>query len=319
MAKEQEAMKDPQDTQTLDLFGKLEKARGHWAEREKRKPQDNPTPTPQRTEVIRFFPGWIDEKRAGPDICLRSALFGVVRPGRRRWCKDELLAAVNGYTVRWSGERLDQGDLDIWLQLLHLLRDQPIGGRVEFSPRSVLRAMGRNTGKSAREWLIRGLNRLSGGAVTLESNRFMVRGGLLVWGIDKETDRCFASPHRDIVPLFQRDTYTLLDFEQRLSVHSQLGRWLHEFYSTHAKPHAYKVETLRELCGSETVHLFHFRAELRQALQELVAAGLLVSWEIDAGDLVRVKKRPSASQARHLIGKATKASRKPRKPQKSKD
>ena len=203
-----------------------------------------------KAEVIPLFPGWDDEVRAAPDVCLRSALFGVVRPGRRRWLKDEALTAIGGYEVRWSGEQLDQGDLDIWLQLLHLLRDQPIDGRVYFSLRAVLRALGRNTGKSDRDWLIRGLDRLSGGTVTLESSRFKVRGGMLVWGIDKETNRCFATPSRDLVPLFQPDTYTLLDFQRRLSVSSQLGRWLHEFYSTHAKPHAYKVETLRELCGS---------------------------------------------------------------------
>jgi hypothetical protein len=68
-----------------------------------------------------------------------------------------------------------------------------------------------------------------------------------------------------------------------------LAQWLHAFYSTHSEPYAYKVTTLKELCGSDTDELWKFRQVLRRALEKLAEA---TGWEcyIDDEDKVIVRK-----------------------------
>ena len=81
-----------------------------------------------------------------------------------------------------------------------------------------------------------------------------------------------------------------------------LARWLHGYYATHAKPLLVKVDTLRDLSGSKAKALYHYRAALRQALDELKAVGAIASWQIDAADLVTVDRGDAitASQRHHL-------------------
>ena len=81
---------------------------------------------------------------------------------------------------------------------------------------------------------------------------------------------------------------------------STLAKWLHGFYSTHAKPYPYKVETLHNLCGSADKSLRSFRQKLKKALDELVSVGAIEGWDIDGDDLVSVQRTPSRAQQKHL-------------------
>ena len=85
-----------------------------------------PPGTPKPVPVAKF-PPWPDAVRAVPNGILRSALFGAVAKGRRRYINGEDLAAVDGVTIRYKGERLDQGDLDVWESVLHAVRLQELG------------------------------------------------------------------------------------------------------------------------------------------------------------------------------------------------
>jgi hypothetical protein len=269
---------------------------------------------PKQALVVPFPVQWGEDIRATPDICLRSALFGVVQRGKRRYLEDELLAAQVGYEVRYTGMRLDQNDLDVWQQVVHLCRGKPMGERVAFSLYSLLKAIGRCTGKHDYVWLDRSLIRLRAHAVKLKAGARHFVGGLIdEYGVDKETSTAYVRINPQLVRFFETDQYTLIDFRRRLSIRSQLGRWLHDFYSTHANPYPLKVKTLHTLCGSEIEELFHFRAELKKALAELVQADLLTGWEISRADTVSVRKRSSASQNRHLIRKAHKKLSEPKK------
>ena len=44
--------------------------------------------------------------------------------------KGELLAAQRGIEIRFMGMQLDQSDLDVWEQALHLARQQSLGSRI---------------------------------------------------------------------------------------------------------------------------------------------------------------------------------------------
>ena len=78
-----------------------------------------------KTKVVQL-PLWPEPVRAVPNGFLRSALFGAIAKGRRRYINGEDLAAVDGVTIRYKGERLDQGDLDVWESVLHAVRLQGV-------------------------------------------------------------------------------------------------------------------------------------------------------------------------------------------------
>src|SRR5205823_686326 len=111
---------------------------------------------------------------------------------RRAWSKGELLASVEGVEVRFTGQRFNQTDLDLWEMLVHLARHQPLGDRVDFTAHALLKALGRGTGKSQHQQLHEEIIRLRAGTTeitwTAEGKSFI--GGLIARAYrDDETGR----------------------------------------------------------------------------------------------------------------------------------
>ena len=106
-------------------------------------------------EIIQL-PLWPEAKRGAPNAVLRGALFAAVHKDRR-YMDRELLAAQDGITVRFTGKQLNQADLDVWEQVLHLARTQALGTKCYFTAHGFLKTLGRHTGTTAHEWLGVGL------------------------------------------------------------------------------------------------------------------------------------------------------------------
>jgi len=128
------------------------------------------------------LPLWPEPMRGVPNGILRSALFGAVKRGKRRYMEREAVAAVDGIDLIYTGPRLDQADLDVWEGALHLARLIPLGDRIEFTEKGFLKLIGRggeggeNIGKSDREWLKKTLARLKANAVEVNQGfHFMAR------------------------------------------------------------------------------------------------------------------------------------------------
>ncbi len=252
------------------------------------------------------FDDWSERLRAAPNALLRSALFGVVKRGRRRYVKEMPLPAAGEFSLAYTGERLDQADLDIYLQIVHYARQRTVNDTLTFPARRLLREIGRSTGKSDYEWLHDRLVALAACATTIRDGkgRTRITGSLIRdSGYDETTGelKCHLNPY--LRGIFE--DYTLLDWDDRLALGpKQLAKWLQAFYATHAAPYAMKVATLMQLCGSEIADPKHFRSDLKKALEELRSRRLIRAWRIDAGDLVHVAVAPSPSQARHLAARA---------------
>lgn len=237
-----------------------------------------------------------------PNAVLRGALFTV---SKEREVLRELtpIAAVDGIEIRAKNDRLNQVDLDLWEMLLHLQRMQPLGGRVEFTAHSMLKALGRTTGGKDHHWLDNALARLIGSVVEIKwvKDRKAFAGALVSsFFRDDETGRYVVKFNQDMATLYGQG-HTYIDWEQRqLLGQNSLAKWLHGFYTSHAAPFDYKVETLQKLCGSSAT-LREFRRLLKAALTKLVGIGAISDWEIDtATDLVAVNKKPSPTQRKHL-------------------
>lgn len=224
-----------------------------------------------------------------PNDVLRSALFGVSEKVFRR---EEKIASVEGldvYMVR--GYRPTQAHLDVWEHCLALAAKHGTGKQIRFSAYSFLTAIGRTTGKSDYEWLKEAINDLAGCLVRISNGRHSYFGTLIQDGFrDEETNEYVIKINEALALLFMGGNWTALNGEQRKMLRKRpLAQWLHAFYSTHAKPHPYKVETIRQLCGSEVSELKKFRQMLRRALKELAS---VTGWScsIDENDCVVIKR-----------------------------
>lgn len=252
--------------------------------------------------TVAQLPLWAEPVRGVPNAVLRSALFGAIKRGKRAFQQRVKKASVEGVTVIHTGPQLDQADLDVWEQCLHLARTGGLGTRIQFSAGGFLKAIERGTGKSQHEWLKGAFARLSSSVVEVADGKRAYFGPMLIGGArDDESGHYVIEMNPKIVSLFGADGWSSVEFEARRALKKQpLSQWLHGFYSSHARPFPMKVETLHRLCGSEAKQMAHFRADLRDALSRL-ADVTRWSWEIDDSDLVHVAKTGTNSQQRHIM------------------
>jgi hypothetical protein len=260
--------------------------------------------------VVRL-PLWPEPVRAVPNGFLRSALFGAIARGRRRYINGEDLAAVDGVTIHYTGERLDQGDLDVYESVLHAVRLQEMGSQCRLTSYAILKIMGKtDTGKN-RATLQTRIERLRANAIRMKQGRYSFIGGLVDEAYkDEETQEWVIVLNPKLRALYGADQFTQVEWAVRHALDGQpLAQWLHGFYATHAKPFPMKVETLLGLSGSKNADTYSGKQKLRKALDAVAEAstahGQPFSYDI-RGDLVHVEKKAQGAQRRHLVKKARK-------------
>lgn len=248
------------------------------------------------------FPNWPDDRRAAPNDMIRSALFGVVQRGRRKMLDKAEIPAPPGWKLFYTGRRLDQIDLDIWLEIMHNARNTMPGEAIRFTLRSILRALGHHDGASAYEWLKERLESMTLGGFSYQSadgKKAGATGSLFRdFHIDKTTGEGVVETNPRLRSLYESITY--LDFAGRLALDSQLSKWLHAVIASHARWIPTKVETLMLQSGASYARLRDFRSDLRAALHELATQKRIRSWSIDPADLVHIDKEATPTQLRYL-------------------
>ena len=231
-------------------------------------------------------------KHVGPNACFQSALFGMVGRGRRKFINGQRIVSFKGLTIFYTGEQLDQGDLDVFIHALHLTALQKENrrpdGLVHFSVRGFLSAIGRKPGKSGQQWLLNSIRRLSASNVEIRFNgdqpysTYSVYGGSLIndYFYDPGKQRYYLRVNSSLGSLFDLG-WTQLRWQERLQLSGNLSRWLHGLYSS-TQAYPINVSSLLILSGSSCERLRKFREQLKKALTELVKTGAIASWEIDS-------------------------------------
>jgi hypothetical protein len=252
------------------------------------------------------LPPWPDTARGVPNIALRSALFGAIGKGSRRYLERESISALKNTTIIYTGEQLDQGDLDVWVTVLHLARTQPIGQECNITAYEMLQLLQLTDTGPNRKTLESRLSRLTVCALEVLVGPLIHYEGSLINELSRD-----VSKRRFIIRLtpglrkvFAKDQFTQIHWAIRQTLNGHyLAQWLHGFYSSHAAPYPLKTETLQKLCGSKTTDHSKFRQLLRKALDALGRAstdhGQPFSYCFE-GNLVKIKRTPSDSQQRHL-------------------
>jgi hypothetical protein len=254
-----------------------------------------------RDSKVYQLPLWPEPARGIPNPVLRGALFAAVQGKNRAVFQRELLACQKGLQIRFTGIQLDQSDLDVWEQALHLARLHPLGTRCEFSVYGFLKALGRKTGKSEHEWLKNSFARLMGCGVELtnQQERISYGGSLLEFMRDDESGRYVVIFNPKILTFYEGG-WTAIDWQDRQLLRGKpLALWLHGYLATHAKPYPIKIETIRSFSGSSNKEIRGFKRKLIAALNELKKIEFIMDFNFE-GDHVIINKPPTPSQQRYL-------------------
>ena len=248
------------------------------------------------------------ETRPAVNVISNSALFAVIQGKDRQWFRDENLSISGESQLRFTGEQLNQDDHDVFMQLIFLASQTPLGEPIKVSAHSLLKALGRGTSGKEHQQLKAEIDRLVKGTVQIKTQKFSYLGHLIDdVAQDEETKLLIFRANPLISKFFDIDRYTLINWEERKALKGKdLARWLQLELASHAHPFPMKLETIRQLSGSRTKELYSFRQKLKAALDELKTLGAIAAWHIDENDLVHVERTPSASQQRHLIRRVTK-------------
>lgn len=268
------------------------------------RPADKAAPLPTRWNPPVVAPGqlptWPDKARAIPNVFLRSALFGAIRRGQRRTLDREPLAALGQTNIIYTGPRLDQGDLDAWQAILHAFRGQDTGREGNFTTYRILKNIGLKASGKNLEVLKNRIERLSAGTIEINGENI----GGIIGKVDRVEKKWAITLNPRLNMLFAPAQYTRLQWEVRRALATKpLAQWLHGYYSSHAKPYPVRIETLKQLCGSEAGERKSFTQNLKKALEEVeqasAEAGSAFKWRIE-NKLVYVTRTPTAAQHRHL-------------------
>lgn len=246
----------------------------------------------EKTAVIQL-PLWPEPKRGAPNSFIRSALFAAIQGKDRQYLKEQVLASQDGIIIKYTGEQLNQSDLDVWETIVHMAREQPLGTFCSFTAHGLLKALGLPTGNSQHKQLHSTLLRLTACAVEVHHEGRTYFGPLIKSGAKDDLTRHYGVElNKGIIHLFGENAWTALDWQQRQQLRGQpLAQALHAFYSSHRTPFPVKIATLKAYTGSRNKQGASFKRQVKIALQELVDVGFLVSFALE-GDLVKVERFP---------------------------
>lgn len=251
--------------------------------------------------VVYQLPIWPEPSRGTPNPVLRGALFAAVQGNKRAAFQRELLACQKGLQIRFTGIQLDQSDLDVWEQALHLARNSPLGECCTFSARSFLKALGRQYGKSDYEWLKSSFARLMGCGVELtdQSSQKTYGGSLLEFMRDEVSEK-YTIRFNPRILAFYDGGWTAIDWQERQLLRGKpLALWLHGYLASHAKPYPVKLSTIQALSGSQNKQKASFKRQVKVALDELKSIEFINGYEFEK-DIVIIDKPPTQAQQRFL-------------------
>jgi hypothetical protein len=237
------------------------------------------------------FPVWPEPKRGTPNSFLRSALFSAIQGKDRRFLREEILASQNGYTVKFTGEQLNQEDLTLWETFVHLARQHQLGTVCNFTAHGLLKALGLPTGGKNHRVLHSSIIRLTACAVEIIHDNKKYFGSLVEGGAkDELTKHYVIRLNPDLIRLYGDTQWTAIDWQQRLQLRRKpLAQALHAYFSSHKTPFPVTLSFLQKITGCRNVQMASFKRQCRSALDILQAIGFLADYSIDGDKLAVVR------------------------------
>lgn len=251
---------------------------------------NNPTSwadEPKKEKIGPQMAFWPEDVSAMPTELTRTALFRLIRRGRRRLMDDEKLDSRIDVEVLFSGEELDQADADLWLACLRLGRGVPVGQRIYTIRAAMLKEIKRTDTGSNRAWLTASLDRLKKASLKCTMRRdgktTVISTRMLDWGLIEETGQMFVRLDPGGFNLFENLAY--FDWKKRLALKLDATKALQIYACGHqkGKPHSVRLSDLAAWAGYRG-RTRQFRREcVIPALAELEAVGFLKNGKVATG------------------------------------
>jgi len=234
------------------------------------------------------LPG-LEERVFTPNDYVRSALFSIVRRGRRRYLKEVTIAAWKGTRIEYTGEQLDQSDLDVLMTVARMAAESETG-IVHTSRRGLLRALGRKVGGKDWAWLRSSLIRMTACDLAIYHGGHEYHGNILHWAREQETEELVIMLNYYQRWLWDPRNLTAIDMGVRRAIKSDFAKWLQGYVCSHSKdaPHKVSLKKLKPITGS-TAKMFEFRRKLRQAMEALQKLGIVQEWSLE-GDILTFRR-----------------------------
>ncbi|MEM7496062.1 MAG: plasmid replication initiator TrfA [Myxococcota bacterium] len=164
------------------------------------------------------------QERVAPSEVLRSALFGIGSRQKRRQLTDHPIFACGGTQITYTGEQLDQRDLDVFMAAIRMAYDNGRALEMICSVYAFEKMLGLANATSTRESIRTSFKRLTTGTITIKNDRFYYCGHLIdSFKLDKTVGRYKLQLNSEMGRLF-RDGYTRINWEIRRKIRTDLGR-----------------------------------------------------------------------------------------------
>lgn len=249
--------------------------------------------------IVMQLPLWAEALRCLPNEIVRSALFNARnRNQARAYLEESEIAVIGEGRITYTGMELRQDDQTVWLQLIHLAKERPLGQTVEFTPYSLCKAIGWTIEGRSYTRLRACLIRMKASSLSVYSRR--IKEGVALSLIrefswkDRETGRASrlykVEIHPALIELFGGDHFTRLEWSQRLALPDGIATWLHGYFASHREPYPIKFDTIKNGAGMTTGRIAKVRELVEKALRELVNVGFLAEWTI-VSESVHVKRK----------------------------
>lgn len=249
----------------------------------------------ETAQVIQL-PLWHEGKRGSPNSFLRSALFAAIQGKDRGFIKDATLFSQEGYTVKFTGEQLNQEDMTVWLALVDLARLHPLGNECSFTAYGILKHMGLKDGGRERERLQSNVQRLAACLVVIGAKRKLYGASLVEsFLVDEANGHYRIRLNRELINRFGDRDWTAINWGQRKRLKQKpLALKLHDYYSSHVVPKPVTIEFLYKITGSQNSQFASFKRQVKSALDVLIKIDFLKSYGIDKNlvTVSRVHKAP---------------------------
>lgn len=229
----------------------------------------NVAPQAKARQSAQTLPPWPPHTRGIPNVVLRSALCAAIGKGNRAYFDQEPIASFKNFSILYTGQQLDQGDLSVWLMILHYARMQKVrlGEPFRFTAYSMLAALRKTDTGGNRKVLHKRLLRLKANGVEIV-HEHRTYGGSLIQQFKRNegSGEYEVALDPQLLPFFDPDQFTQLNWEVRLDLEGKpLAQWLYGFYESHSNPFDMRVTSLMRWSGSKN-------SNRRSAIQKLTKA-----------------------------------------------
>ncbi len=220
-----------------------------------------------------------------------SSLFAAGQGGSGEPCRQAPLATLDsGHEIRFTGERLGQDDLDVFLACLELAAAGT--GTARFDANRMLRRLGRRVDTPGRHRLAASLWRLEAGQLELAQEQRRVRMRLFNTVLmDRLDGACLVDVHATVMHAFRKTTGLTALLHGRLSMKgSPLAQWLLGLTRVLPEDRLLAQDRLRALCGCPEETPARFAKRLRLSLHRLADTGHPSSIFIRPGGVLHVRR-----------------------------